>query len=108
VRELQSYTVVLLRRSADALDIPEEELDAIQERHLAFLQEQRDAGAFLSSGPFSEPPDESLRGLCVYAVPVEEAQAIAGRDAAVVAGRLTAEAFSWLVPPGLARFGPGA
>jgi uncharacterized protein len=108
VRELVSYTVVLLRRSADAPDLPEEELDAIQEQHIAFLQGQRDAGSMLASGPFRDQPDESLRGLCVHAVPVEEASAIAARDPAVVAGRMAAEAFTWLMPPGLARFGPGA
>ena len=103
--ELESYTVVLLRRPADAPDLSEEQLEALQEQHLAFLQKQRDAGTMAAAGPFWGQPDESLRGLCVYSVPVEEARDIAGQDPSVVAGRMAAETFEWLVPPGLVSFG---
>ena len=103
--ELVSYTVVLLRRPADAPDLPEHELEALQDAHIAFLQAQRDAGTLLVAGPFLGQPDESLRGLCVYAVPVETARAIAATDPSVVAGRMAAEVFEWLIPPGLVSFG---
>jgi hypothetical protein len=36
---MESVTLVVLRRPADASDVPEEELDRIQESHLAFLDE---------------------------------------------------------------------
>jgi uncharacterized protein YciI len=105
---LVATTVVLLRRPADAPDLPERRLEELQEAHLAFLGAQREAGAMLAAGPFVDQEDVSLRGLCVYAVGVDEARAIAATDPLVVAGRLTAEVFTWLMPPGQARFGSGA
>ena len=36
------YTVVILRRPADAPDLPEAELDSLQARHLAYRAEYRD------------------------------------------------------------------
>ena len=38
------YTVVMLRRPADAPDLPDEELDALQARHLAYRAELRQRG----------------------------------------------------------------
>jgi uncharacterized protein YciI len=64
VRELESYAFVLLRRPADAPALPERELDALQERHLAYLDRLAEAGKLVAAGPFSDQPDESLRGLC--------------------------------------------
>jgi uncharacterized protein YciI len=108
VTGLVATTVVLLRRPANPPDLPETRLDELQAEHLAFLGTQIEAGTMLAAGPFRDQEDAGLRGLCVYAVPVDEARAIAATDPLVVAGRLSAQAFSWLTPPGQAAFGPGA
>src|SRR5262249_35634657 len=59
------YTLVLLRRPANAPDLPEEELDRIQDAHLAFLAAGREAGHIAVAGPFMDQTDESLRGLII-------------------------------------------
>jgi uncharacterized protein YciI len=97
---LDSITFGILRRPADAPDLPEEELDALQERHLAYLQELRELGVLLAAGPLDAQPDEALRGLCFFAVDVEEAYAAAQRDPSVQAGRLTIDVMTWRFIPG--------
>ena len=65
----------------------------------------RERGLMLANGPFNEQSDESLRGLCVMACGVDEARELVQADPSVAAGRLAPEVFTWLIPPGLARFG---
>jgi uncharacterized protein YciI len=97
---------VLLRRPPDAPDLPEEELDRLQEQHLAHLAAMAEAGKLVSAGPFSEQPDESLRGLCFYATSVEEARELAGLDPAVRAGRLAVDVMTWWTQKGTISFHP--
>jgi uncharacterized protein YciI len=101
VPELERFTLIVLRRPADAPDLPEAELDRLQAEHLAFMDGARAAGTLLANGPFDERPDESWRGLCIYTVGFEEAQRIAANDPLVLAGRLELQPIGWLVPPGL-------
>jgi hypothetical protein len=98
--ELERYTFVLLRRPRDAPDYAEERLGEIQEQHLAHLHELHERGMLLLSGPFDDQPDESLRGLCVFRVGLEEARELMANDPAVVAGRLAPEVMSWWTRPG--------
>ena len=104
-RELESYTVVLLRRPADAPDLPEEELDRLQEGHLEYMDGLRERGLLRAFGPFSDQADASLRGLCVFATSVAEASELMKDDPTVKANRLMPDAFTWLIPPGQASFG---
>jgi hypothetical protein len=101
VPELERFTVIVLRRPPDAPDLPESELDQLQEEHLDFMDAERAAGTLLANGPFDERPDESWRGLCIYTVDFEEALRIAANDPLVLAGRLELQPIGWLVPPGL-------
>jgi uncharacterized protein YciI len=94
------FTLVLLLRAPDAPDLPEEELDALQEQHLAFLRSLRERGALAAAGPFTDRRDETLRGLCVYTTDADEARRLAAEDPAVLAGRMAPEVVTWLVPPG--------
>jgi uncharacterized protein len=96
---------VLLRRPPDAPDLPEEELDRLQEGHLAYMSGLRVEGKMLANGPFDSQSDESLRGLCVMACGVDEARELMSRDPSVAAGRMEPDVFVWLIPEGLARFG---
>jgi uncharacterized protein YciI len=102
--ELESYSLVLLRRPTDAPDLPEEELDRLQAAHLAFLDEQAAAGKLVGAGPFREQVDESLRGLCFYACGIEETRRLAAADPMVTAGRLEAEVMTWLTRRGSVSF----
>ncbi len=104
MRELESYAFVLLRRPADAPALTEPEQDALQERHLAYLDRLAEAGKLVGAGPFSDQPDESLRGLCFFATTVEEARALAAEDPSVQAGRLEAEVMTWSTPEGSVSF----
>ena len=103
-RELESYTFVLLRRPADAPDLPEEELDRIQEGHLAFLDRMRERGAMLASGPFDEQPDESLRGFSIYRTSIEETRELLRDDPALKANRMAADVFTWWTTKGSVAF----
>jgi uncharacterized protein len=105
VTELEPHTLVLLRWLADKPEFTDEQLERLQEQHLAFLASMRDRGVLLASGPLTDQPDESWRGICVYAVPPEEARRLASEDPSVQAGRLEPVVFTWLARAGSISFG---
>jgi uncharacterized protein len=102
---MDRFSLVLLRRPPDPPELSEEESDALQERHLAYLRAMRVDGAMATAGPFRDQADESLRGLCLYRTSLEEAGELAGQDPAVRAGRLAVDVLTWLTPAGEVRFG---
>jgi uncharacterized protein YciI len=102
--EFDRYTLVLLRRPSDAPDLPEVELDRLQEEHLAHLASLRGHG-LLVAGPFRDQDDESLRGMCLFDRTIGEAQALMSRDPAVQAGRMRADVLAWLTRKGALRLG---
>ena len=63
--EFDVYTMVLLRRPVDAPEMTEQELDALQSRHLAYRAKLRDDGVVVANGPFGAQSDPSLRGLSI-------------------------------------------
>lgn len=97
------YTMVLLRRPADAPQLSEEELDALQARHLAYRAELRHAGLVVN-GPLGEQSDITLRGLSIFATDLEEARRLSDADPSVQAGRLTYDVFEWWVAAGSLAF----
>ena len=105
--ELEPYGFVLLRSGPRALEYDDAELDRLQAAHLAHLDAMRDAGKLMVAGPFSDQPDESFRGLCVYACGIEETRALAESDPSVRAGRMAVDVMTWWTLPGALRFGPG-
>ncbi len=106
--KLDAYTVVFLRRPADASQMHEAELDALQQRHLAFWADLRKAGHVLVNGPFTGQPDESLRGISVFRTSIDESRHLAAKDPSVLAGRLVLEVFTWLMPHGALADRPAA
>lgn len=98
--EIDEYTLVLLYRGFNPPKLSEEEGDRLQRQHLGHLEAMKRRGAMLLSGPFSDQPDETLRGLCVYRVGVEEARRLAESDPAVRRGRLRIVAFKWFTRKG--------
>ncbi|WP_395244163.1 YciI family protein [Agromyces sp. MMS24-K17] len=97
-------TVVVLRRPADAPDLPEDELDALQARHLAYRAELRRRGILVANGPFLEQSDESYRGLSVFACDPAEAARLSAADPSVVAGRLAYDVMEWWTAAGSLAF----
>jgi uncharacterized protein YciI len=100
------YTLVLLRRPADAPDMPDEELDALQARHLAYRAGLKRQGVIVANGPFDEQSDVSMRGLSIFACDLAEAARLSDGDPSVQAGRLTYDVMEWWVAAGTLAF-PG-
>jgi uncharacterized protein YciI len=102
--ELESRTLVLLKRPRDAPASSDEELQRIQAQHLGHLRAMREHGALVAAGPFSDQPDETLRGLCLYRTDLEETRRLAQSDPSVRAGRLEVEVLTWWFATGSVRF----
>ncbi len=103
--EFERYSFVILRRGPRAAAFAGEELDRLQEAHLAHLVALREQGHLLAAGPFDDQPDESFRGIAIYGTGLEETRRLAEQDPAVQAGRLAVDVMSWYVPAGELRFG---
>lgn len=104
--EFDEYALVVLIRGPRAAEYDgTDDGEALQRRHLGHLDAMRRRGVMLASGPFRDQPDQTWRGLCVYRVPLEEAQRLAREDPAVVAGRLDVVALTWLTRKGAIRAG---
>lgn len=98
------HTVVVLRRPPDAPQMSDEELDALQARHLAYRAELRRRGILVVNGPLGEQTDVSLRGLSIFACSLEEAARLSDADPSVQAGRLAYDLMEWWVPAGTLAF----
>jgi uncharacterized protein YciI len=93
--ELDGYSFVLLKRGPRAFEYSDEELDRLQEQHLAHLDAMKEQGHLLVAGPFSDQPDETLRGFCLYRTSVEETRRLAESDPSVQAGRMAVDVMGW-------------
>jgi uncharacterized protein len=98
------YTVVVLRRPADAPEMSDEELDALQARHLAYRAKLRRDGLVVVNGPFGEQSDPSYRGISIFSCGPAEAAGLSDGDPSVVAGRLAYDVMEWWVGPGSLGF----
>ena len=104
--EFEVYTLVLLLWPDSRPELSEEELDALQARHLAYRAELKRQGKIVVNGPFGEQSDERLRGMSIFATDLEEAARLSDDDPSVQAGRLTYDLFEWWVAAGSLAF-PG-
>jgi uncharacterized protein len=102
------HTVILLVRPADAPALGAEELDRLQDEHLGYLRHLAREGVLIANGPLADQTDERLRGISVYALPLEEALELARADPMVRAGRLAIDGARWFTASGTARFGFGS
>jgi hypothetical protein len=98
------FTVVVLRRPADAPEMSDEELDDLQSRHLAYRADLAARGLTVANGPFDQQTDESYRGMSVFACDPAEAARLSDGDPSVVAGRLAYDAMEWWVRAGSVGF----
>jgi hypothetical protein len=102
--EFDVYTLVLLRRPANAPDMPDHELNALQARHLAYRAELRRQGLVVANGPLDEQSDISMRGLSIFACGLDEAARLSDGDPSVQAGRLSYDLMEWWVAAGTVNF----
>jgi uncharacterized protein YciI len=98
------YTLVLLRRPADAPAMSDEELDALQARHLAYRADLRRQGVIVANGPLGEQSDVSMRGLSIFACDLADAARLSDGDPSVQAGRLSYDLMEWWVAAGTFAF----
>lgn len=98
------YTMVLLRRPPDAPVMSDGELDALQERHLAYRAQLRRDGILVVNGPLGEQSDAAMRGLSIFACDLDEARRLSDADPSVQAGRLAYDVFEWWVAAGTLAF----
>src|SRR5690606_36754322 len=85
------HTVILLVRPPDAPPLGAEELDRLQDEHLGYLRQLARDGELVANGPLADQTDERLRGISVYAAPLDRALELARADPMVRAGRLAIE-----------------
>ncbi|MFC7358644.1 YciI family protein [Nocardioides astragali] len=98
------YTVVVLRRPADAPEMSDEELDDLQASHLAYRADLVRRGLVVANGPFDEQSDPSYRGMSIFTCGMAEAARLSDGDPSVVAGRLTYDVMEWWVGAGSLAF----
>jgi uncharacterized protein YciI len=102
--EFDVFTLVLLRRPADAPQMSDEELDALQARHLAYRAELKRQGLLVANGPLGEQSDVSMRGMSIFACGLAEAARLSDGDPSVQAGRLAYDVMEWWVGAGTLAF----
>ena len=98
--ELEQYSFVLLKRGPRALEFSDEELERLQQQHLGHLAAMKERGALLIAGPFSEQPDETLRGFCLYRTGLDETRELVQSDPSVQAGRMAVDVMTWWTAQG--------
>ena len=91
------FTFVILRRPDDAPDLPDEELDELQARHLTYRAGLRREGLLAVNGPCAEQSDPAYRGMSIFACDPAEAARLSDGDPSVAAGRLTYDVMEWWV-----------
>ena len=95
--EFDVVTVVVLRRPDDAPQMSDEELDALQAKHLAYRAELKQHGLLVANGPFGEQSEPSYRGMSIFACSPEEASRLSDGAPSVVAWRLSYDVMEWWV-----------
>ena len=98
------FTLVVLRRPADAPLMSDDELDALQAQHLAYRAGLWREGLLVVNGPLSEQSDVAMRGLSIFACDIDEARRLSDGDPSVQAGRLAYDVMEWWVGGGSLAF----
>jgi hypothetical protein len=91
------FTFVILRRPDDAPDMPDEELDELEARHLAYRAGLRREGLLAVNGPCAEQSDPAYRGMSIFTCDPAGAARLSDGDPSVAAGRLTYDVMEWWV-----------
>ena len=107
-KEFDSHTLILLRWADHQPDLSEDVLDRLQVEHLRYLKERMDEGTLLANGPLRDQTEPRFRGVSIYALPLDQALAIANQDPMVRAGWFAIEGARWMLAKDSGWFGrPG-
>jgi hypothetical protein len=99
--EFDSFILVLLVRPPNAPDRPKEELDKLQEGHMANMRRLADEGKLFKAGPTEDFSGRNVRGIFILKTDsVEQAKEWVATDPTVKAGRLAPEFMKWYVQKG--------
>jgi uncharacterized protein YciI len=99
--EWDTHYAWFLVANPDYVPAPPDEEKALTSAHIQFQLRLQETGQAIVAGGLGEGPDESIGGLTILrAESLAEAQAIAGDDPAVRAGRLVSWVREWWVPAG--------
>jgi len=103
--QFEKYQLVILRAGENPPQLAPEQAAELQKQHLAHMTGLAQRGKILVAGPFSDQPDKSMRGMCIYrCASIDEARQLAEGDPAVKAGRLKVEVLTWNVERGYMTF----
>ena len=103
--DFDHFAVALLSVGPQAASLGEEEASRLRDAHLSHLAELHEAGHLLAAGPLAfDDPDESLCGLSILTVGVDEARRLKEADPAVQAGMFTVQVLPWMVPRGAVSY----
>ena len=104
--QFDHYTITMLILRTDAPALDDDEINNLQDEHMAHLADLHDAGHLLAAGPLLGAPDRTFRGLSIWRGTVEEVRGFceAHPDPAVAAGRFRVELMPWMVPAGAMQF----
>lgn len=95
---MQKYFIVFLKSGPERSQ-NEEEAQAIQKQHLAYLGKIYEKGKTSITGPMGD--DGDIRGIVIYnTATMEEAKKLAEQDPAVKSGRLVVEVHPWWAAKG--------
>lgn len=99
--EMERFFLVILKRPEQRPDLPESEVDELQQAHLDYLLSLREKGVLSLNGPLLHQPDPTLRGLSFYRTETEdEARAYAQADPMVQVGWFEFDLMTFLSRPG--------
>jgi len=104
--DFDQFSVVLLPANPDYVPGTQEEEDALQDAHLAFLADLHAAGHLYAAGPLGGGPDRPYRGLSIMGVDPATALELKSADPAVKAGRFLVQVMPWMVPGGAIHANP--
>jgi uncharacterized protein YciI len=103
--QFEKFQLVILRTGDNPPQLSPDESTQLQRQHLAHMTSLAQQGKLVIAGPFSDQPDKSMRGMCLYRVgSVDEARQLAEQDPVVKAGRLKVEVLTWNVEKGYMTF----
>lgn len=99
-QEASPYVFGFLRVNPNRKQIPAAEAEAIQEKHMAHLNQMTQSGALVGAGPLIGSPD--LRGVLIFkGVSLAEAVKMASSDPVVTNERLKVDLADWMGTRGI-------
>ncbi|MEN1728479.1 MAG: YciI family protein [Pseudomonadota bacterium] len=100
---MRQYVMAFLKAGPNQEGDPED-IQAIQDGHMAYIRAMAEDGTLAMAGPFMDGGE--LRGIFIFAVDsLEEAEALTAADPAVQAGRLVMELKPWYGSAALMKVG---